>query len=131
MEILYRILILLLIAIVGARTSTSAPIPPTDDQTFESETVIESVEALVMESFPPTIMLNVSGYQADGCEYPVTIRQSRTDNRIDIDIFRVMPISVMCSMQIIPYSGSIVVEGTFELGTYTIDVNGIVISVEL
>lgn len=97
----------------------------------ESPTVIESVEALILESDPPQISLNVRGYQPDGCTFPVVVQQAREGSTVRVSIYREMPSDIMCTMMLQPYSDTIVLDGTFEPGSYTIDVNGFVITVTI
>ncbi|MDX2161993.1 MAG: hypothetical protein SF162_11760 [bacterium] len=134
MEILLRLLILVLTALFAGRTdSVSGPPPQDDDQpTFESFMVIENVTPTLLESAPPQVRLNVTGYQPDGCVYPVEVRQSRVENMIRIEIFRVMPLAAMCSMQIVPYQAEIMVEARFDApGAYTIIVNEYMLDITL
>jgi hypothetical protein len=93
-------------------------------------TVIESVDALILESAPPQINLHVTGYQPDGCTFPVQVEQSVDGNTITVRIYRVLPPDIMCTMQLVPYDVTIPL-GSFESGEYTIDVNGTVVTVNL
>ncbi|MBL8117661.1 MAG: hypothetical protein J0L63_08275 [Anaerolineae bacterium] len=100
-----------------------------DEPTFQSMSVIESVNPIILESMPVQIKLEVQGYHADGCIYPAVVEQTRQGNRVNIKIYREMPIAVICPMSLNPYQDTIMLDGTFESGTYTIDVNGTVIEV--
>lgn len=95
-------------------------------------TVIETVDVLVMESFPPQLSLQVTGYQSDGCDFPaqVEIRREAETSTVYVQIFREMPLAVMCPANIIPYEASINL-GAFDPGTYTIIVNDVETQVEL
>jgi hypothetical protein len=92
---------------------------------------IDSVDALLMESFPVQIMLKVKGYQPDGCEMPVQVEQSREGNTVTVEIFRELPPDTGCPAVIKQYDATIKLDGGFESGTYTIDVNGTVITVKI
>jgi hypothetical protein len=123
--------------LVGVRQSVESPVPvettPMTDSggTFESLTVIESVEALVLESYPYQINLAVIGYQPDGCDFPVQVEQSREGNRVKVKIYRDVPLTVLCTMQLVPYRETIRLDGTFESGAYVIEVNDRVIELTL
>jgi hypothetical protein len=93
-------------------------------------TVIDSVDALILESAPPQINLHVTGYQPDGCTFPVQVEQSVDGNNINVRIYRMLPPDIMCTMQLVSYDETIPL-GSFESGEYTIDVNGTVITVNL
>ena len=92
---------------------------------------IESVDALLMESFPVQIMLQVKGYQTDGCDAPVQIQQSREGNTVSVQIFRDLPPDMVCTLAYTPYKATVKLDGGFESGTYAIDVSGMVITVKI
>ncbi|MCY4062705.1 MAG: hypothetical protein OXG53_10090 [Chloroflexi bacterium] len=99
---------------------------------FEEQNVSQSdkvlthilrVDVNVSGSKPMRINLDVEGEHPDGCEYPVIVGQSRRDNSITIEVYREVPVDVVCPMILKPYRDSISVEGSFEPGDYTIHVN--------
>ncbi|GEM_PF-1285478 len=119
---------------VGIEDSTTTPgvMPDPNNPTFESLTVINSVEARVLESFPVQVHLNVTGYQPDGCDYPVNVRQAQNGSTISVTIYRDLPLAAACPMMIVDYQATIPLEGEFVQGTsYTIDVNGTVVTVTI
>lgn len=140
-----EILILLLTFLLGWATPVRMDTPPSgvvptpvplptiapvgDEPTFQSMTVIEHVDALMLESYPVQISLVVKGYQPDGCDYPVVVSQTRSGNQVNVQIYRTMPLAAMCPAMILPYEAAVPLDGGFETGTYTIDVNGYVITV--
>lgn len=128
MEALIRLLIALFLLLAGAGQSVEPPmaqVPPgaSEEPTIYSATMIDSVEAMLLESYPVQIRLNVSGSQPDGCDYPVQVRQQREGNTVTVEIFRELPLGVICPMMLLPYNDTIALEGGFEIGTYTIHVN--------
>jgi inhibitor of cysteine peptidase len=100
---------------------------PANGETFQSFTNIESVDVLVMESFPMQVSLVVKGAQPDGCEFPVIVEQQREGNTVTVQIYRDMPLAVMCAAVLIPYEATIPLEGGFEPGSYTFSINDFVI----
>lgn len=129
MEIIIRLLILLFLTIFGVRTEVTEPPPP--EATFESLTHIESVEAVVLESAPAQIQLHLSGFQPNGCDFPVVVEQARSGNTVTLKIYRNIPQNIMCAAVLVEYNETITLNGTFEPGTYTIDVNGFVVEVTI
>ncbi len=112
------------------------PVPPGDSgQAAEPQmhvlAVVESVDALLLESFPVQIQLQVRGYHPDGCEAPVQVEQRRDGNNVYVELYRVLPAAVMCPMVLQPLDRTVSLDGGFEPGTYTIDVNGVVIEVTI
>ncbi len=95
------------------------------------ETVIESVEVIVLESFPMQLQLVVVGYQPDGCDLPVQVEQVVRGDTVTLQIYRDVPTDVMCPMVLNPYEETIIIDGTFEGGTITIEVNGFTTDIDL
>ena len=103
---------------------TEVPAAPDAVDTFRSPVVIETVELQIMESSPPQYALTVTGYNSDGCDYPVQVEQRQEGNILYIDLFRVLPISVMCAAVIVPYNETISLQGEIVGGQfYTVIVN--------
>ena len=98
-----------------------------EEQTVnESDKVLTNifrVDVKVMESQPRRISLEVEGEHPDGCEYPVIVGQTRQGNTVDIEVYREVPADVICPMILKPYRDTISLEGRFESGEYTINVN--------
>ena len=143
MEWIIQLLMAFLFGIFGyTSASQSSVAPPVFEATAEAAapggdlvesgilTVVENVDALLLESFPVQIHLHVTGYQPDGCNVPVQVIQQRDGNNVTVRIFREVPADVMCPMNIVPYDETIPL-GSFEPGTYTIDVNGVTIEVQI
>ena len=128
---------------LGARQSASfMPVAPVEAQAqqavvgtavegVQSLTIIEKVETQVSASVPATITLQVSGYHPDGCKFPVQVEQTRAADKVTVKIFRIVPTDVMCTMDLNPYSDTITLDGTFDSGTYSVDVNGTVVVVKV
>lgn len=93
--------------------------------------VITEVNVRVMESFPMQIVLEVTGYQPDGCEAEVKVDQQREGNTVRVSIYRVLPPDIMCTMEVVDYAADIPLEGGFEPGKYIFDVNGVIVEVDL
>lgn len=104
---------------------------PPEGNFMSVDTVIESVEVAVLESFPMQLQLTVSGYQPDGCDFPVEVEQRVDGNDVTLHIFRNVPLDAMCPMVLNPYEETIMVDGSFEGGTVNIQVNDFSTSVDL
>ncbi len=86
-------------------------------------TNIHSVDVRILEIAPPRILLDVSGEHPDGCDYPVQVSQSREGNTVTVEVYRELPADVFCPMILKPYQDTISLDGRFEGGRYTINVN--------
>jgi hypothetical protein len=104
---------------------------PVEGNLMQVDTVVESVDVLVLESFPMQLNLVVKGYQPDGCNFPVQVDQSRDGNTVTVHIYREVPQDAMCPMMIVGYEETIALEGGFENGSFTIHVNDQTVNVEL
>lgn len=94
-----------------------------EQEVSESDKVLTNifrVDILVKER---RISLDVEGEHPDGCEYPVIVDQSRRGNTVDIEVYRQVPADVICPMILKPYHDMISLDGEFEPGDYTINVN--------
>lgn len=131
-----HILLFLFLFFVGTSSSVEMPgqgggAPAPSENTAEVPTVIDVVEALILESAPVQLSLQVRGYQPDGCDFPVIVEQRREGNNVFVRIYRNVPIDIMCTMQLVIYDETIMLDGSFEPGTYTIDVNGVITEVTI
>ena len=140
LENLIRFLLLIFLGFMGffGRGGGNDVNPPLDGNASGAQpsgsevlTVVEKVDALIMESYPAQISLHVTGYQPDGCIYPVQVEQTRDGNTVSVKIYRILPPDIMCTMQLVPYDENIKLDGSFESGDYTIDVNGTVVNVKI
>lgn len=86
-------------------------------------TNISRVDVNLSGSQPAQISLDVEGEHPDGCELPVIVRQMRKGNIVDIEVYREVPVDVFCPMILKPYRDSIILDGSFAPGEYTIKVN--------
>lgn len=95
------------------------------------DSVIESAEVLIQESFPPQLVLVVRGYHPDSCEYPVIVQRTEDNaGMVRVRIFRLVPDNVRCASAVVPYEAQIHL-GAFDPGSYTIEVNGVIVPVTL
>ena len=95
-----------------------------DEPTMRVEHVIESVDVVVMESFPEQINLNVSGYIPDGCRVETQADINRDGDVFTISIYRELPLGVLCPAMIVNYE-AVVSLGAIGVGDYTFIVNGV------
>lgn len=108
------------------------PPPPQASGPFQrSLHIIEKVDVVTLESYPYQLRLTVGGYQPDGCLLPVKVEQRREGNVVYVEIFREVPLSMICTMQLVPYNETIALEGGFESGAYRITINGFEVEVNL
>jgi hypothetical protein len=100
------------------------------DDMRRSPHVIEDVQALVLESFPPQVILMASGYIPDGCTTDTHIDTHRDGNTVYVEIYRLLPVDAVCPAVIVDYRERIPL-GSFSPGSYTFEVNGVRLDVDL
>ena len=115
---------------LGADAS-APPSGPPGDTIMRRPVVIDSVEVLVLESYPMQLQLNISGHQNDACNVPVQVEQRREGNTVYVEIYRLHNPAMMCPFALLQYHDTITLEGGFESGSYTIHVNDYVVNVTL
>jgi len=87
---------------------------------------VESIEIMVLESFPVQIKVNARGYLSDGCTKIDEITKEKMDNTFLVSIKTVRPADMFCTMAIVPFQEviSLDVYG-LKTGIYTVNVNGV------
>ncbi len=86
-------------------------------------THIFRVDVAITEAEPRQISLKVEGEHPDGCDLPVHVEQSRAGNTVHVEVYRKVPADMICPMILRPYQGTVQLDGEFEAGSYTINVN--------
>ena len=133
-----QLLVFLLVAAVmvtacGADPTPTPPVgePPTGG-TIRGEATVETIDILILESFPVQINVVAQGYLIDGCTEIDEIQKERTDQAFQVTITTVRPADAECTEALVPFEEviSLDVYG-LPAGTYSVDVNGITGSFEL
>ena len=91
-----------------------------------SNASVESIEIMVLESFPVQIKVNARGYLPDGCTKIHGITKEKTENTFLVSIKTVRPADAFCTASIMPFQEviSLDVYG-LKKGIYNVDVNGV------
>ena len=115
----------LLMGVVLVACQPAAPVdtPPIDgDYVFGEEAVLESIELLLLESFPLQARAVVSGYLPDGCTelYEIDVEQQDQEFNLTL-ITRRQTGDVVCTMALEPFEETVdlEIEG-LEAGTYSV-----------
>jgi hypothetical protein len=78
---------------------------------------------IVRSTHPARVGLHITGYYQDGCAAPTQIDQRRAGNWVYVEVYRVIDPDVRCRAARSPLDETIRLDGTFERGTYIIQVN--------
>ena len=95
---------------------------------------VESIELLILESFPVQVHALVKGNLSDGCTEVDQIEERRDlDNKtFEVEITTKRPADKLCSSNLVPFEETIPLDvRDLPAGTYTVDVNGVQGSFEL
>jgi len=102
-------------------------VPQTGDSTMLRGAVyLDSIQLLVLESYPPQVSLVLAGNLPDPCHrLRVKVSEPDTNNRILVDVYSVADPSAVCIQVLKPLSASVplAVSG-LSAGHYTVWVNG-------
>lgn len=115
----------LLAGVLLSACQPSAPIdtpPAENDYVYGQEATVESLEVLLMESFPLQARAVVSGYLPDGCTELYEVEVERQEQEFIISLTtRRQTGDVVCTMALVPFEESVdlEIEG-LEAGTYTV-----------
>lgn len=94
--------------------------------------VVESIEILVLESFPVQIHVVAKGYLPDGCTEIDRVEEKRDGNIFTVTITTKRPKDMMCTQVIVPYEKVVPLDVYgLKAGTYDVNVNTVTDSFEL
>lgn len=87
---------------------------------------VESIEIMVLESFPIQIKVNAIGYLPDGCTRIDEITKEKKDSTFFVNIKTVRPADMFCTEAIVPFQEVIPLDVYgLKAGIYTVNVNGV------
>jgi inhibitor of cysteine peptidase len=108
-----------------ASPSTAAPYPA-------GLAPVDSLEVLILESFPVQVNAIVKGHLPDACTHTGEIAQKRVENTFHIVIPAERPADAVCAQVLTPYEQTVRLDvRDLPKGTYIVDVNGVTKTFEL
>ena len=124
---------MILVLTVAGCGAAATPAGPGGGETFVTGVAaVDSVDLLMLESFPVQIRAVVRGNLPDGCTTIDQIAQARQGNAFKVTINTRRPADKMCTEALVPFEESIALEvAGLPAGTYTVDVNGVTASFTL
>lgn len=117
-----------------APTEAPSPTPGSDPHGLEptpgailtGTAQIDSIDLLILESFPVQIQAHVIGWLGDGCTTMGTITQVRDGNTFTVTIPTERPADAICTQQLVGFEETIPLDvHGLPAGTYTVDINGV------
>jgi inhibitor of cysteine peptidase len=144
MKILAVFLLICAVALSGCveegqnNTDTEPANNTSEDQNTSGEEYVygtanvDSVQIMILESFPVQIKVVAEGYLPDGCTEIDKITTEREENTFNVNITTKRPKDAICTQAIVPFSETIPLEAQgLKAGNYTVNINGITDSFEL
>ena len=122
-----RVIVSGLVLLFAACTPIVIPDVVTDDGGLQyGETaIVESVDVLVLESFPVKVRAIVNGDLPDGCTEITEMSISRTGETFEVKITTSHPIAAVCTDALKPFQKSLSLDVLdLPAGTYTVDAYG-------
>jgi hypothetical protein len=100
-------------------------VPPIEGAVTYAEAVVESIQILMLESFPLQVHVAVQGSLPDSCARIYEITQDRDGNTFNVLIMTISPIDQECTDAEVPFQENIPLDVYgLPAGTYTVNVNG-------
>ncbi|MBN1978594.1 MAG: hypothetical protein JW918_14445 [Anaerolineae bacterium] len=106
--------------------ATQAPTEPSGDGVVKGVASVETIDILILESFPVQINVVARGNLPDGCTTIDDVIQERDGNTFRVTITTVRPVGMVCTEALVPFEKVIALEVYgLPAGVYTVDVNGV------
>jgi inhibitor of cysteine peptidase len=100
--------------------------PSSGTQPIIGLALIESIEILILESFPVQVHVRIKGILGDSCTSLHQITQTRVENTFTITVTTTRPTDAVCADIITQFEETVALDVYgLPAGTYTVDVNGV------
>jgi inhibitor of cysteine peptidase len=122
------VLLLALLAACGpAGEPTATTAPSSDDKNQVPGTAqVDSIDILILESFPVQIHVVAKGHLPDSCTTVGEIAEERDGDTFRVTIATTRPEGKSCAQVLTPFEETIALDVYgLDAGTYTVDVNGV------
>lgn len=88
--------------------------------------VVDSIEVMMMESFPLQALARIKGHLPDGCTVIGRIDQFIEGDLLRVSVETERPTGEMCTEALVPYEKEIALDILgLPAGEYTVDINGV------
>ena len=125
--------LLFLLMMMGCQSGEPDPTPisppPTENVITEpvfGQANVESIQILLLESFPVQVNARIRGILPDGCTEIDQITTERSGNTFNVTLTTLRPIDAVCTEAVVPFDEVIGLD-VFDLdaGAYTVTANGV------
>jgi inhibitor of cysteine peptidase len=99
---------------------------PIEGEVVVGEAVVESIEIMILESFPVQVRVVASGYLPDACTQLGEITTTREGKTFEVTIATIRPADKACAAVVVDFQETIPLDVYgLEAGEYTVIVNGV------
>jgi inhibitor of cysteine peptidase len=93
---------------------------------YLEDVLVESIEILMLESFPVQVQVAVRGQLPDACSFIEKVEQLRGEDQYTLTLFNARYPNMRCAPQPTPFEENIMLDVVdLPAGTYTVDVHGV------
>lgn len=111
---------------VSAATATTPPDTPTAGVPLISNAAVDSIEVLILESFPVQVNVRARGDLPNGCTNINNVDVNQAGSQYNVTITTIQEPDQACTEALVPFEELIPLDVTgLPAGTYTVNVNGI------
>jgi len=119
-------LALVLLAVGCAPTQEPGATPTLGGDVIKGLAPVDSIELLILESFPVQVHVRVVGNLRDGCTKIDETSQERQGNTFTVTVTSARPKDAACTEALVPFDQTIALDVSgLKAGTYTVTVNGV------
>jgi len=125
---------LLALELLGcAPAAQPSPTPvPGPGGVIKGEPNVESIDVLILESFPVQVQAMVQGTLGDGCTTLDEVTTTREENLFRIRLTSQRPADAICTQALVPFEEVVALDVVgLPAGQYTVDANGVTATFEL
>ncbi|RPI50641.1 MAG: hypothetical protein EHM56_10565 [Chloroflexi bacterium] len=125
---------LLALALLGCGPAARpSPTPaPGPGGVIRGEPTVESLDVLILESFPVQVNVVVRGALGDGCTTLDEVTTTREGNLFRIRLTSQRPADAVCTLALVPFEEVVPLDVVgLPAGQYTVDANGVTETFEL
>jgi len=110
----------------GDVLTPTATAPPDEGEPERGEANIQSVQIMLLESFPVQVHVLARGEHPDGCTHIDEVQSLFSDNNFDVTVSTIRPGGAACTEALVPFEENIALDVLgLEAGSYTVNVNGV------
>ncbi len=109
-----------------ADSPTAVPTEPTSDTPVQQEANVDSIEILILESFPVQVNVRARGDLPDGCTTIDSVDTVQQGTTFNITITTLRETGELCTEALVPFEETISLDVLgLSAGTYAVNANGI------